>query len=116
MILVATYSSRYCVAIKKFVEDLGYHALATTDGEDAWEIYRGRKKELELAILDANLPHKSGVSIMQEIRAGDPKFPIILLFRSEQKHFIEEENVHCLNNPVDREVLRELVIETTMFG
>jgi len=115
MILVATYSSRYCVALKKFVEDLGYHALATTDGDDAWEIYRGRKKEIELAILDANLPHKSGVTIMQEIRIADPKFPVVLLFRSDQKHFIDEENVPCLNNPVDKDELRELVIELTMF-
>ena len=115
MILVATYSSRYCVALKQFVEDLGYHALATTDGEDAWEIYRGRKKELELAILDANLSNKSGVTIMQDMRAMDPKFPVILLFRSDQKHFIDEPDVHCLNNPVDKDELRELVIELTMF-
>jgi len=115
MILVAARSSRYCVAIKTFVEGLGYVALATTDGEDAWDLYRDNKKKIELGIFDINTPNKSGVTLMQDIRAADPDFPVILLFPKDQKHYIDEDGVHCLNNPVDTEELRELVIELTMF-
>jgi len=69
-------------AIQKLAEDIltrfGYTVLMASDGETALEIYREKKGEINLVILDIIMPGMGGRKCLEELLKMNPKSRIII--------------------------------------
>jgi len=63
--------------LKLRVESAGYEVTATTNEREALEETRGER--FDLAIIDLQLEHTDGISLMKEIHAFAPNMPVIIL-------------------------------------
>ena len=63
---------------KVFLERLGYKVLLASDGKEAVEIYRSRKNEIDVLILDMTMPHLTGRKTLQKILSINPTAKVIL--------------------------------------
>ena len=69
-------------AIRELAEDIltrfGYKVLMASDGETALEIYREKKEEINLVILDIIMPGMGGRKCLEELLKMNPKSRIII--------------------------------------
>ena len=54
-----------------------YEICTASNGEEALKVIRERK--IDLITLDLNMPKRSGIETLREIRKIDPKVPIIII-------------------------------------
>lgn len=73
----------------------GFEVVVVHDGEAA--LARWQEEELDLIVLDVNLPRLDGFSVCQQIRAEDDETPILLLTVRED----EDDIVHGLRIGAD---------------
>ncbi|MBU1212950.1 MAG: response regulator transcription factor [Alphaproteobacteria bacterium] len=59
------------------LSDAGYAVDAAMDGEEAY--YLGDTEPYDLIVLDIGLPKMDGISILEQWRRSDKKFPVIIL-------------------------------------
>lgn len=76
-ILVIEDDKRQCMLLQFQLEQEGYDIDICCDGEDA--AYYLSQNAYELVLLDRMLPHKDGLTILQEMRAQNNHTPVILL-------------------------------------
>lgn len=76
------------------------------------EAYRERQDELGLVILDIDLPRRSGLECLREIRARDASIPVILISGNPEFEMSEERRVTFLQKPFALSELSELVART----
>jgi PAS domain S-box-containing protein len=57
----------------------GYLVMAASDGDVALELFTAHSEEIELAIIDVNVPGMNGCAIAKELRRQSPKLPIIMV-------------------------------------
>lgn len=70
--------------IKSLVEKLGHEVVAEAeDGEAAMKYFREFKPDV--VFLDLILPGKSGVEILEELRAVDPAARVVVITAVEQE-------------------------------
>lgn len=62
----------------RMLERLGFQVLAAADGRAALEIYRARREEIALVLLDLTMPHMDGAETFRELRRIDPMVRIIM--------------------------------------
>lgn len=60
------------------LEDLGYMIVQVSDGPALLEAYSRYRQTLRLLIVDLDLPGKSGIACLREIRVDDTRTPVIL--------------------------------------
>lgn len=87
-ILLAEDDCGLAFALMDFFEANGLIVIPVADGGEVVAQYR--KVKSDLLLLDVQLPHKSGLEIMEEIRTDDRLTPIIIMTGSE---FSEEKQV-----------------------
>ncbi len=63
---------------KVFLERLGYRVLLAADGQTAMDIYRDKKDEIALVILDMTMPRFTGRQTLQGILTINPKAKIVV--------------------------------------
>lgn len=56
-----------------------WHTTAIGDGEEGWQYYLAHEDDIEMIILDLNLPNKDGKAICRDIRSRNQTVPIIML-------------------------------------
>jgi two-component system, sensor histidine kinase RpfC len=82
-ILVAEDNSTNQKIIQSLLESAGHSVLLASDGEDALDIYESERPDL--AILDFNMPQRTGVEVIQAIRVmegPDEHLPAVILSAS----------------------------------
>jgi len=62
----------------EILEMLGYEVCAVRSGEKAVELYRSKKDEIDVVILDMIMPGMSGKETFELLRRINPQVPIIL--------------------------------------
>lgn len=67
------------LAIHTMLESLGYDVVIAKDGEEAVEAYARRKSDLDIALVDMQMPNVDGYGVISSIRATDEDLPIILM-------------------------------------
>ncbi|HTR82089.1 MAG TPA: response regulator [Bacteroidota bacterium] len=60
------------------MEGKGYHVLTASDGEQAVEIYRSHKKEIDLVVCDLGLPKIDGHEVLKQLLKINPSVKFIL--------------------------------------
>jgi DNA-binding NtrC family response regulator len=57
---------------------VGYNVLTASCGRDAIELYRRRKDEIALIVLDLMMPEMGGIQCMRELVKINPKVKVII--------------------------------------
>ena len=63
---------------KEILEEYGYTTLPAENGEEALEIFREKREQIDLVILDINMPTMSGHTCMKELLKINPDIKIII--------------------------------------
>jgi two-component system sensor histidine kinase RpfC len=82
-VLVAEDNSTNQKIIRQLLENAGYEVVLASDGEEALDVYES--EEPDLAILDFNMPQRTGIEVIQAIRMMEPqgsRMPAIILSAS----------------------------------
>jgi nitrogen-specific signal transduction histidine kinase/ActR/RegA family two-component response regulator len=64
----------------------GYHVLSAADGEKALEIWQGKKKKIDLVVLDLVMPNLGGPATLARLREMDPSVKVLICsgYRSKE--------------------------------
>ncbi|AMB94316.1 response regulator transcription factor [Aerococcus sanguinicola] len=62
-----------------FEQEEDWSAIFIADGQEGWEYFLNHEEEIEMIILDLNLPSLNGKEICKRIRARNKMVPIIML-------------------------------------
>jgi PAS domain S-box-containing protein len=57
----------------------GYTTLTAASGEEGLELYRDRKGEIDLAVVDLNMPGMGGLKCIQALKTMGPDIPILII-------------------------------------
>ena len=91
----------------------GYSAIGAKTSDEAVEIYRRNENNIDLVILDINLPDENGVTTFKRIRKINPDAKVILSTGyTESSDIIELMNLGCrskLQKPYTMSTLTEEV-------
>ena len=82
-VLVAEDNATNQVIISKLLEHAGHTVILASDGEEALDVYEQDKPDI--AILDYNMPERTGVEVIKAIRMMEPtgeRLPAIVLSAS----------------------------------
>ena len=73
-------------AAVRILERHGYHAVTASRGEEALEVFRERGADLDLVVLDVNMPGMGGIKCLERLIAIEPKLKVIVAtgYASEQ--------------------------------
>jgi PAS domain S-box-containing protein len=64
---------------KRQLERLGYKAITANDGIDAVDIYKKKKKKIDLVLLDMVMPNLAGKETFRELKNINPDIKVILI-------------------------------------
>jgi DNA-binding response OmpR family regulator len=62
----------------KFFSRHGYHVLEASDGEQAMEVYRRQKLEIDAVLLDRRLPRSTGDQVFQLMKAENAGVKVVM--------------------------------------
>jgi PAS domain S-box-containing protein len=77
-ILVAEDEPRVRAVVVRILERAGYHVITAEDGEEAVRKFDEHRAALDLVLLDAVMPNKSGTEALAEIRSRASDMPAVL--------------------------------------
>ena len=63
---------------RRMLEHMGFGVLTAEDGREALAVFRKRRDDLVLVILDMTMPHLGGDEVYREIRRMDCDIPVIV--------------------------------------
>ncbi|HID40409.1 MAG TPA: response regulator [Calditrichaeota bacterium] len=63
---------------KEILKYLGYEVTVACGGEEAIEIYKNKKNQIDLLIIDLIMPKMNGVTCFESLKKLDPKVPVII--------------------------------------
>ena len=80
-LLVADDSETVLLMLQRRLEMAGYEVTTATDGEEALKAVEeaGEEREPDLILLDAMMPNMSGIEVLEKLRAGGSKVPILII-------------------------------------
>jgi PAS domain S-box-containing protein len=78
LILVAEDEPRVRAVVVRILERAGYRVITAEDGEEAVRKFDEHERALDLVLLDAVMPNKSGTEALAEIRSRAPGVAAIL--------------------------------------
>ena len=72
-----------------YLEKRGYDVTTVTNAHDALEEAQ-EHADFDVVFLDENMPGKSGLDILPDIKAARPNLPIVMITKSEEENIMEE--------------------------
>ncbi|MDJ1468998.1 response regulator [Xanthocytophaga flava] len=64
----------------EILEKKGYHAIKTTNGNEALEVLSRQAEEISLVLSDYNMPECTGMELLKKIKANPATLPIPVVF------------------------------------
>ncbi len=114
-LLVADDSETVLLMLRRRLEMSGYEVLTATDGQEAVARVEEAGGELDLLLLDAMMPGKSGIDALREIRASGVKTPALIIsahLDAQEPELLEEIGADgCVPKPFEWENLLERIDE-----
>ncbi|HEX8361522.1 MAG TPA: response regulator, partial [Longimicrobium sp.] len=71
-----------------FLQGRGYHVDAVSNGDDALELLR--LSPYDLILLDEQMPGRSGMEVLDELRKLDPRVSVVMITKSEEDRTMTE--------------------------
>jgi len=72
-----------------FLEKKGHQVTTVTNAHDALEEAQ-EHSDFDIVFLDENMPGKSGLDILPDIKAARPDVPVVMITKSEEENIMEE--------------------------
>ena len=79
LILVVDDDEHVRSIVTSVLRSQGYEVVQAGDGEEAMAVLDGCQRALHLVLLDLDLPRRSGLSCLEEIRRTKGRIPVILM-------------------------------------
>ncbi len=70
-----------------YLERKGYRLTAATNGIDAIDMVR--QQTFDIVFLDENMPGKSGLEVLGELKAIAPALPVVMITKNEEEDFMD---------------------------
>jgi CheY-like chemotaxis protein len=107
--------------VEKVLLQHGYQVLVASDGEEAIEVYRRHKLEIDVVLLDVDLPKLTGWDVLLKMKEENPDVRVVIatgflepkmktaMSRVTVKHFVDkpymlDEVVETLQSLIDAPV------------
>jgi CheY-like chemotaxis protein len=71
-----------------FLQGRGYHVDAASNGDDALELIR--MTTYDLILMDEQMPGRSGMEVLDELRRVDARVPVVMVTKSEEDRTMTE--------------------------
>ncbi|MFN5794669.1 MAG: PglZ domain-containing protein [Bacteroidota bacterium] len=71
-----------------FLKEKGYHVITATNGSDALDIIK--TQDVDLVLLDENMPGFSGLETLTKIKQIKPDLPVVMITKSEEESIMED--------------------------
>jgi PAS domain S-box-containing protein len=101
---------------RRFLASAGYTVIVANNGREALDIYRSRREEISLVVLDLLMPEMSGRDCLMELVKIDPSVKVIIA-----SGYATEDELHKEIRPLVRGFLqkpfaRTELLESVSFG
>lgn len=97
------------------IDALGHHSIPAENGQDALDILRSKKEEIDVILMDREMPIMNGLTAVQRIK-DDPtmrSIPIIMVTGADSAREMSEGMdagvFYYLTKPVDEDMLRSVL-------
>lgn len=100
--------------MKTVFEEFGYKVIEAEDGEEAVNRFKDNKDDIDITLLDAGLPKKTGTEVYQEIKKEKPDMKFLFVsgytkgFNNNGSIF-ENEDIEFIMKPVSTKELLDKV-------
>ncbi len=114
-ILIADDEKELRESISATLEHMGFATVIASDGQDA--IDKLQREDFSMAILDVNMPKKSGIEVLRAIKESDPSVLVLVITAhgnvSDAVAAVREGAFNYIEKPVKENHLRDLVERAT---
>ena len=109
-VLIADDNEQVRAILTASFEDVGCNVIQANDGSDALKAFEHCGNELDLVVLDVDMPKIRSIECLEQIRHEKPDLPAILIsgFHEYNPSDIEGANVHFLRKPFKMQEVTEL--------
>lgn len=87
-ILVVEDSKPVSLVISRVIEELGHQYVLAADGETALRLFEQR--DIDLLIIDVELPGPDGFAIAREVRRNHAKLPIMVISGNSSEDYRQQ--------------------------
>jgi CheY-like chemotaxis protein len=77
-ILLVDDDHSICIYAKRCLEKRGYNVLTAADGKHALELFRQKRKMIDLILLDLIMPGMGGAKCLQKLLEIDPDIKVVI--------------------------------------
>ena len=71
-----------------FLKQKGYAVATANNGDDALDLLN--KQQFDIIFLDENMPGKSGLETLGEIKNSDASLPVVMVTKSEEENLMDD--------------------------
>ena len=71
-----------------FLENKGYHVVTASNGQDAIDMCQNQ--EIDLILLDENMPGLSGLETLSQIKELNRMIPVVMVTKSEEENIMDQ--------------------------
>ncbi|MCG8511026.1 MAG: response regulator [Rhodospirillales bacterium] len=112
-VLIADDNERVRAILTASFEDVGCSVIEANNGSDALKAFEQSAKEIDLVVLDMDMPQIRGSECLEHIRLEKPDLPAILIsgFHEHNPADLSDGNVHFLRKPFKMQDVTDLAGE-----
>jgi signal transduction histidine kinase/CheY-like chemotaxis protein/HAMP domain-containing protein len=99
--------------VTRMLVESGYEVLTAVNGSDALEVFEANSERIDLLMLDAMMPERSGHSVLAQVRLSYPNIPCLIASGYSEERLSEDligsDNTTFLTKPFRRaDLLKEI--------
>ncbi len=100
-----------CNSLHKLLDSEGYQVISAANGAEAVETFHREQNQIDLLLVDLNMPIKNGWVILNQLMEVNPSLPVFILTGlSHQSELAEAAGVNALvEKPIDVPGLLQLI-------
>lgn len=98
--------------LQRVLSNSGYQVLTAADGEEAIDIYRRHKGEINMVLLDLGLPKISGVEVFGMMKEADPAVCVVVASGYLERETKSKMHQAGVTHFVDKPYMIDKVLET----
>lgn len=88
------------IFLKTLLIGEGYKVILASNGNEAVETYKDRQTEIDLILMDINMPIKDGFESQKEISQFDPHVPVVLMSGNSYEELKDLDHVKFIRKPM----------------
>ncbi|HXV79770.1 MAG TPA: response regulator [Candidatus Binatia bacterium] len=98
--------------LEKVLLQHGYQVLVASDGEEAIEVYRRHKLEIDVVLLDVGLPKLTGWDVLLKMKEENPDVRVVIATGFLEPKMKTEMSCVTVKHFVDKPYMLDEVVET----